>query len=218
MARPRDRGREIDRDGAEAARRVLLGRRRGSAAHLGPVCGPRQVYDLDEAMRRSERYIRAGADGIFIEAPRSVQELERIGRAGAPYRLWKFRTMRRDAEEGGAAWATDGDPRVLPVGRLLRRTRLDELPQLWNVLRGEMSLVGPRPTSFGPETYKLWHTERLHVLPGMTGLWQILGRASLEFDDRLRLDIIYIERRCMLLDMLILLKTVGAVFKQRGAH
>jgi lipopolysaccharide/colanic/teichoic acid biosynthesis glycosyltransferase len=81
-----------------------------------------------------------------------------------------------------------------------------------------MSLVGPRPTSFGPETYELWHTERLDVLPGITGLWQILGRASLEFDDRLRLDIIYIERRCMLLDLMILLHTATAVFEQRGAH
>ena len=81
-----------------------------------------------------------------------------------------------------------------------------------------MSLVGPRPTSFGSETYKLWHTERLDVIPGMTGLWQIIGRAQLEFDDRLRLDITYIERRCLWLDINILFRTLLAVFEQRGAH
>jgi lipopolysaccharide/colanic/teichoic acid biosynthesis glycosyltransferase len=79
-------------------------------------------------------------------------------------------------------------------------------------------LVGPRPTSFGPDTYKLWHTERLDVQPGLTGLWQIIGRAQLEFDDRLRLDIAYIERRSLWLDINILFHTVAAVFKQRGAH
>ena len=81
-----------------------------------------------------------------------------------------------------------------------------------------MSLVGPRPTSFGPETYELWHTSRLDVMPGLTGLWQILGRAQLEFDDRLRLDIAYIERASLRLDLYILLLTVFAVFQQRGAR
>jgi lipopolysaccharide/colanic/teichoic acid biosynthesis glycosyltransferase len=110
------------------------------------------------------------------------------------------------------------DPRVTPIGRFLRRTSLDELPQLFNVLRGEMSLVGPRPTSFGTETYQLWHTERLDVMPGMTGLWQIIGRAHLEFDDRLRLDIAYIERASIWLDINILLRTILEVFQQRGAY
>jgi len=100
----------------------------------------------------------------------------------------------------------------------LRKTSLDELPQLFNILRGEMSLVGPRPTSFGSETYKLWHTERLDVIPGLTGLWQIIGRAQLEFDDRLRLDIAYIERRSLWFDINILIYTVLAVFKGHGAH
>jgi lipopolysaccharide/colanic/teichoic acid biosynthesis glycosyltransferase len=95
---------------------------------------------------------------------------------------------------------------------------LDELPQLFNVLKGEMSLVGPRPTSFGPETYKLWHTSRLDVMPGMTGLWQVFGRSQLEFDDRLRLDIAYIERASLRLDIYILFMTVFAVFQQRGAR
>jgi lipopolysaccharide/colanic/teichoic acid biosynthesis glycosyltransferase len=110
------------------------------------------------------------------------------------------------------------DPRITPFGKFLRKTSLDELPQLINVLRGDMSLVGPRPTSFGPETYKLWHTSRLDVMPGITGLWQIFGRAQLEFDDRLRLDIAYIERASLWLDIQILLLTVIAAFQQRGAH
>ena len=110
------------------------------------------------------------------------------------------------------------DPRITKVGKILRKTSLDELPQLINVFKDEMSLVGPRPTSFGAETYKLLHTERLDVMPGLTGLWQIIGRAQLEFDDRLRLDIAYIERAGLLFDIVILFHTIAAVFKQRGAH
>jgi len=92
------------------------------------------------------------------------------------------------------------------------------LPQLINVLKGEMSLVGPRPTSFSPDTYCLWHTERLDVTPGVTGLWQIIGRGETEFDERLRLDIAYIERRCLWLDIQILFRTIPAMLMQRGAH
>jgi lipopolysaccharide/colanic/teichoic acid biosynthesis glycosyltransferase len=162
-----------------------------------------------------------GAPVIFVQ--------QRTGKGGRRFSMYKFRSMVPNAEELKAKYAhlnelqwpdfkITNDPRITPLGSFLRKTSLDELPQLLNVLRGEMSLVGPRPTSFGPETYKLWHTERLDVLPGITGLWQILGRASLEFDDRLRLDIIYIQRRCMLLDFVILVKTFTAVFQQRGAH
>jgi lipopolysaccharide/colanic/teichoic acid biosynthesis glycosyltransferase len=110
------------------------------------------------------------------------------------------------------------DPRVTKIGKVLRRTSLDALPQFLNIIKGEMSLVGPRPTSFGSETYQLWQTERLDVIPGITGLWQIIGRAQLEFDERLRLDIAYIERASIWLDINILFRTVFAVFKQRGAH
>lgn len=153
----------------------------------------------------------------------------RTGKGGHRFFMYKFRTMVPNAEELKAKYAhlnelqwpdfkiTD-DPRIIRIGKFLRKSSLDELPQLFNVLRGEMSLVGPRPTSFGPETYKLWHTHRLDVMPGMTGLWQIVGRAKLEFDDRLRLDIAYIERASMWLDINILFQTVAAVFKQRGAH
>lgn len=153
----------------------------------------------------------------------------RTGKGGKRFRMYKFRSMVPNAEELKEKYAhlnelqwpdfkITNDPRVTRIGRLLRKTSLDELPQLINVLKGEMSLVGPRPTSFDSHSYKLWHTERLDVTPGMTGLWQIVGRASLEFDDRLRLDIAYIERRGVLLDIVILVLTVFAVFKQRGAH
>ena len=153
----------------------------------------------------------------------------RTGKGGRRFQMYKFRTMVPDAEELKSKYAhlnelkwpdfkITNDPRITPVGRFLRQTSLDELPQFFNVLRGEMSLVGPRPTSFGPETYKLWHTHRLDVMPGLTGLWQIIGRAQLEFDDRLRLDIAYIERASLWLDINILFRTVMAVFERRGAH
>ncbi len=153
----------------------------------------------------------------------------RTGRGGRRFRMYKFRSMVPNAEELKKKYAhlnelqwpdfkITNDPRVTPVGRVLRKTSLDELPQLINVLRGEMSLVGPRPTSFSAETYQLWHTERLDVIPGMTGLWQIVGRAQFEFDDRLRLDIAYIERASLWFDINILIRTVLAVFQHRGAH
>lgn len=153
----------------------------------------------------------------------------RTGKGGRRFHMYKFRTMVPDAEELKSKYAhlnelqwpdfkITNDPRITRVGKFLRKTSLDEIPQLFNVLKGEMSLVGPRPTSFGPETYKLWHTSRLDVMPGLTGLWQIIGRAQLEFDDRLRLDIAYIERACLWLDIVILFRTVAAVFQSRGAH
>jgi len=153
----------------------------------------------------------------------------RTGKGGRRFHMYKFRSMVPNAEELKSEYAhlnelqwpdfkITNDPRITPIGRFLRKTSLDELPQLFNVLSGEMSLVGPRPTSFGPETYKLWHTHRLDVIPGLTGLWQIIGRAQLEFDDRLRLDIAYIERASIWLDINILARTVLAVFESRGAH
>lgn len=161
-----------------------------------------------------------GAPAIFSQL--------RTGRGGLRFRMYKFRSMVPNAEEIKEKYAhlnelqwpdfkITNDPRITPVGRVLRKTSLDELPQLINVLRGEMSLVGPRPTSFSAETYQLWHTERLDVVPGITGLWQIMGRAELEFDNRLRLDIAYIERRCLWLDVQILFRTFVTVLQWRGA-
>jgi lipopolysaccharide/colanic/teichoic acid biosynthesis glycosyltransferase len=108
------------------------------------------------------------------------------------------------------------DPRITRVGKILRKTSLDELPQVLNVIRGEMSIVGPRPTSFAASTYDLWHSERLEVVPGITGLWQIKGRGTMTFDERLRLDIEYIERRSTRLDLQLMAQTALAVFKGSG--
>jgi lipopolysaccharide/colanic/teichoic acid biosynthesis glycosyltransferase len=151
----------------------------------------------------------------------------RTGRNGVRFRMYKFRTMVRDAEELKASLAhlnilpppdfkIPDDPRITRVGRFLRATSLDELPQIWNVLRGEMSLVGPRPTSFAPSTYEVWHGERLEVTPGITGLWQIKGRGAMTFDERLRLDIDYINRRSLLLDARIVALTALAVVRRSG--
>lgn len=153
----------------------------------------------------------------------------RTGKGGKRFKMYKFRTMVPNAEELKVKYADanelkwpdfkiTNDPRVTPLGRILRKTSLDELPQIINILKGEMSLVGPRPTSFSSDTYSLWHTERLDTTPGLTGLWQIMGRGSVEFDERLRLDIAYIEHQSIWLDFNILYHTVWAVFKQRGAH
>lgn len=154
---------------------------------------------------------------------------KRTGINGRQFEMYKFRTMAANAEElkeklahlNELQWPDfkiTNDPRITRMGKFLRKTSLDELPQLFNVLRGEMSLVGPRPTSFAADTYALWHTERLDVLPGLTGLWQITGRGSMEFDERVLLDIAYIERRCVWLDVQILLRTVLiALIQQKGA-
>ncbi len=167
---------------------------------------------------------------IKIESPGApvVFTQMRTGHHGKRFRLYKFRTMVPNAEKikdkllhlnelQSPDFKIVNDPRITRTGHFLRRTSLDELPQLFNILKGEMSFVGPRPTSFGPETYKSWHTERLEVIPGLTGLWQVTARASLEFDDRVLLDIAYIRRRSLMLDFLILIRTAGAVWNQEGA-
>lgn len=152
---------------------------------------------------------------------------ERTGRHGRRFTMFKFRTMLYNAEEMKAQLAhlnvlappdfkIPNDPRITPVGRFLRRTSLDELPQILNVARGDMSLVGPRPTSFAPSTYSLWHTERLEVPPGITGLWQVHGRNNTNFDERLRLDIDYIRNMSLALDFKILLWTVVSVVRRSG--
>jgi lipopolysaccharide/colanic/teichoic acid biosynthesis glycosyltransferase len=152
---------------------------------------------------------------------------ERTGRDGRRFRMYKFRTMVRNAEELKAQLAhlsivpppdfkIPNDPRITRVGKFLRQTSFDELPQLVNVLCGEMSLVGPRPTSFAPSAYRLWHAHRLEVTPGITGLWQVKGRNATTFDERLRIDIEYIERRSFGLDLKILLQTVPAILRRSG--
>ncbi|NMC80249.1 MAG: sugar transferase [Chloroflexi bacterium] len=168
---------------------------------------------------------------IKIQSPRDpvffIQQ--RTGKGGRRFAMYKFRTMVANAEELKEKYADlnelqwpdfkiSNDPRVTKIGHFLRKTSLDELPQLFNILKGDMSLVGPRPTFFSPKKYDLWHTERLDARPGLTGLWQILGRGSVKFDERARLDIIYVEKRCLRLDLQILLHTIVVVLAQRGAH
>lgn len=158
-----------------------------------------------------------------------VYRSSRPGMGGVPFDCLKFRTMRADAdvvqdeleslnEADGALFKIRDDPRLTPVGRFLRRFSLDELPQLVNVVRGEMSLVGPRPLPLRDfEMLEDWHRKRYLVLPGITGLWQVSGRADLDFDDLVRLDFLYLERWSVALDLVILLKTIPAVLTRRGA-
>jgi lipopolysaccharide/colanic/teichoic acid biosynthesis glycosyltransferase len=154
----------------------------------------------------------------------------RIGVGEREFGMLKFRTMvseapalqpelEADNEAGGALFKIRDDPRVTRVGRFLRRFSLDEIPQVVNVLRGEMSLVGPRPLPL--RDYRLledWHRRRYGVLPGMTGLWQISGRSGLSFDDLVRLDFTYLENWSIWLDISIIVKTIPAVITRRGAY
>ncbi|HMH46814.1 MAG TPA: sugar transferase, partial [Solirubrobacteraceae bacterium] len=154
----------------------------------------------------------------------------RRGIGQQPFPCLKFRTMHTHAEErqadleelneaSGALFKIRDDPRLTRVGSLLRRFSLDELPQLVNVLRGEMSLVGPRPLPQRDyEMLEDWHRKRYLVLPGITGLWQVSGRSELDFDDLVNLDFIYLEHWSLALDLTILLKTVPAVISRRGAY
>ena len=166
---------------------------------------------------------------IRLESPGPVMFRQmRTGQHGVRFPMFKFRTMVQNAEELKASlqhlnilpppdFKIPNDPRITRVGAFLRKTSLDELPQILNVLRGEMSIVGPRPTSFAASTYELWHSERLEVTPGITGLWQIKGRGTMTFDERLRLDIEYIRRRSIGLDLRIIVMTALAVFRGSGA-
>ncbi len=163
----------------------------------------------------------------------------RVGEGGVGFTMLKFRTMRSDASpalhqdyvsqfiKAGAAdrkadsgvFKLTNDPRVTPIGRFLRRTSMDELPQLWNVLRGDMSLVGPRPPlPYEVEQYKSWHCRRVYdAKPGITGLWQVTGRSRTTFDEMVRLDLRYARARSLWLDVKILLATPRAVIGGKGA-
>ncbi|MFN4156431.1 MAG: sugar transferase [Paracoccaceae bacterium] len=154
----------------------------------------------------------------------------RIGRDGRRFRLVKFRSMYPDAEAGrmallaqsdraGLCFKHKDDPRITPVGRFLRRSSLDELPQLWNVLRGEMSLVGPRPAL--PEEVALYSPQAMQRLagqPGLTGLWQVSGRADIGFDEMVALDVEYLQTASLRRDLALIFRTFGAVAFGRGAY
>jgi exopolysaccharide biosynthesis polyprenyl glycosylphosphotransferase len=168
--------------------------------------------------------------GIKMSSPGSVLfKQERIGLNGRTFMLYKFRTMIEDAHErrgdvahlnqmSGPVFKAKADPRITTFGRLLRKFSLDELPQLWNVLKGDMSLVGPRPPI--PEevaSYHRWHRRRLSMKPGLTCLWQISGRNNIDFDRWMQLDLQYIDNWSPTLDLKILLRTIPAVLSGRGA-
>jgi lipopolysaccharide/colanic/teichoic acid biosynthesis glycosyltransferase len=155
---------------------------------------------------------------------------ERVGRGRRPFTMLKLRTMVDGADRlvgellrrGGTDerfYKFENDPRVTRVGAFLRRWSLDELPQLWNVLRGDMSLVGPRPALESEvRAYAPWHLRRLDVRPGMTGAWQVSGRSQLDFDECVRLDLAYIDGWWLGRDMGILIRTAPAVLRRRGAY
>jgi lipopolysaccharide/colanic/teichoic acid biosynthesis glycosyltransferase len=166
---------------------------------------------------------------ITLDSPGPVLFAQRrTGQDGRPFRMWKFRTMVRDAEARKAELAhlnilpppdfkIIDDPRITRVGKFLRRTSLDELPQLLNLLKGDMTLVGPRPTSFAAASCDLWHTARLEVRPGITGLWQVTGRNTTTFDERLRMDIEYVRSMSFAVDLRIIARTAMAVVRGEGA-
>ena len=138
----------------------------------------------------------------------------RVGQDGIDFDVLKLRTMVVGAEKLGSGFAVDrGDPRITRVGRILRRTSIDELPQLWNILRGEMSVIGPRPTlRYQVEQYDRHQWRRLEIRPGLTGWAQVQGRASLPWADRIELDVWYVENRSPWLDLKILARTPRALF------
>jgi lipopolysaccharide/colanic/teichoic acid biosynthesis glycosyltransferase len=167
---------------------------------------------------------------VGIDSPGPIfYSQQRTGKGGRRFKMYKLRTMVKNADELKQKYMhlnlltypdfkIVNDPRITRVGRFLRKTSLDELPQIFNVLMGNMTLVGPRPTSFSASTYSLWHTARLECKPGLTGLWQVCGRNELDFDDRVRLDIAYMRNQSFWLDLQILVRTVGTVFTGRGAN
>ncbi|MCB9897817.1 MAG: sugar transferase [Planctomycetes bacterium] len=168
---------------------------------------------------------------IKYETPGPVFFVQtRVGRGGRTFRMIKFRSMVQDAEhlrealeaynevKGGVLFKMRRDPRVTRLGQILRRTSLDETPQLLNVLLGHMSIVGPRPPLPAEVAkYTPAQRRRLEIKPGLTCLWQVSGRSLLEFDDQVALDVEYIERRSLWLDLVILARTIPAVFAARGA-
>lgn len=160
---------------------------------------------------------------VTIDSPGApIFKQERLGINGKPFMIYKFRSMRLDAEENGPQWADEQDPRCTHFGQILRRTRLDELPQLYNILRGDMSFVGPRPErayfyrEF--EKYIPGFSNRLLVTPGLTGYAQVNGGYSLKPEEKIIYDMEYIERQSIILDIRCLLKTVHIVFSHEGAR
>jgi exopolysaccharide biosynthesis polyprenyl glycosylphosphotransferase len=168
---------------------------------------------------------------IRLDSPGPVfYRQDRVGRGGRLFKFYKFRSMRADSdrmradleqrnEQSGPVFKIKNDPRITAVGQFLRRSSLDEIPQIFNVLKGDMSIVGPRPALPGEVAkYEAWHRRRLDVKPGITCLWQVAGRNQVGFDEWMRLDIEYMTHRSVRADVEIFLKTIPAVIARRGAY
>jgi exopolysaccharide biosynthesis polyprenyl glycosylphosphotransferase len=231
---------------APSTMEILLSRAEFTPGQSVPLFRLRPpVYEgVDFALKRSFDMVLAGLVLVLFAPALLVIALlvkltspgpvlyrsERPGIGGAPFSCLKFRTMLNNADEAqeeleplneqsGALFKIRDDPRLTRVGRVLRRFSLDELPQLANVIRGEMSLVGPRPLPIRDyERLEDWHKKRYLVLPGITGLWQVSGRSELDFDELVRLDFLYVEQWSIFMDLTILVKTIPAVFSRRGAY
>lgn len=167
---------------------------------------------------------------------------ERLGRDGRPFKFYKFRSMKHNSDdaihrqfaamfingdnegcsasnEGEEVFKLKADPRITRIGAWLRKTSMDELPQLINIIKGDMSLVGPRPPiSYEIENYQPWHMERLKAVPGLTGIWQVSGRSEVSFDDMVRMDVRYINQWSFWQDLAIIFKTVPVVLKGTGGY
>ncbi len=158
------------------------------------------------------------AAGIFLSSPGPVLfRQDRAGKEGRTFTLYKFRTMHPGPEGAGETFL--GDPRVFPFGRLLREYHLDELPQLWNVLKGDMSLVGPRPgLPSQAERYSERERGRLRVLPGLTGLAQVSGNNELDWNRRIEVDLQYADRANLWFDLQILFRTIGTILRKQGVY
>lgn len=204
----------------------------GAGSRLYPVA--KRVIDIagaSAALVIAAPLMLAVAVAIKLESPGPVLFRQtRVGRNGRPFMFLKFRSMQSDApllrmalngrnETTGPVFKIRADPRVTRIGRFVRKYSLDELPQLWHVLSGGMSLVGPRPPLLEEVVrYEPWQTERLAVTPGLTCTWQVSGRSNIPFDRWVEMDIAYIRHRSLLLDLQLLLRTVPAVITGRGAY
>lgn len=198
-----------------------------------PVVGGGLVYRF---VKRAFDVVSCGCALVFLAIPMGVIALkiksesagpviyaqERVGKGGKTFKVYKFRSMYVDAEKRGAQWAQGDDPRVTPFGKLMRKSRMDEIPQFWNVFKGDMSLIGPRPErpAFCEEFEKRihgWHY-RTMVTPGLSGLAQVTGGYDLLPKEKILLDLEYIEKRSIALDLKIILKTLGVVKTGEGAR
>lgn len=216
--------------------RAAPARRLGRTAPEDPLAYRAAKRGLDiigslAALTIAGPIILIAAIAVKLETPGPVFYCQyRLGRNGKPFRLYKLRSMTasahdirdslQDANEAtGPVFKIKADPRITRVGRVIRKYSIDELPQLFHVLTGEMSLVGPRPPIPAEvEQYEPWQTERLAVKPGLTCIWQVSGRSDIGFDDWVRLDIEYVRTRSFWLDLKLLVQTIPAVVTARGAY